>query len=50
MKTIIVPVDFSRTSINTANYAVKMLAGQHDIEVSLYHAFETVEEGAKAQQ
>ncbi len=40
MKTIIVPVDFSRPSINTANYAIKMLTGQHDMQVILYHAYE----------
>lgn len=50
MKTIIVPVDFSRTSINTANYAVKMLTGQHDTEVILYHAYEKSTEAAHAQE
>jgi len=50
MKTIIVPVDFSRTSINTANYAVKMLTGQHDTEVILYHAYEKSTEADQAQE
>lgn len=48
MKTIIVPVDFSRTSINTANYAVKMLTGQHETEVILYHAYEKSTEAENA--
>ncbi len=50
MKTIIVPVDFSRTSINTANYAVKMLTGQHDTEVILYHAYEKSTEAEQARR
>lgn len=50
MKTIIVPVDFSRTSINTANYAVKMLTGQYDTEVILYHAYEKPTEAEHSQE
>jgi nucleotide-binding universal stress UspA family protein len=50
MKTIIVPVDFSRTSINTAHYAIKMLTGQHEIEVILYHAYEKNTEAEQAQE
>jgi len=48
MKTIIVPVDFSRTSINTAHYALKMLTGQGDANIIFYHAYEKAGEEVEA--
>lgn len=40
MKTVVVPVDFSDTSLNAAEYAVKMLANHDEVEMILYHCFE----------
>jgi nucleotide-binding universal stress UspA family protein len=48
MKTIIVPVDFSRTAINTAMYSVKMLTGHYDAHIILYHAYEKESEAENA--
>jgi nucleotide-binding universal stress UspA family protein len=48
MKTVIVPIDFSRTSLNTANYAVKMLSEHSDVNVILYHSYEKAAEAAEA--
>jgi nucleotide-binding universal stress UspA family protein len=39
MNTVIVPVDFSDTSLNAARYAVKLLAGHPGVEMILYHMF-----------
>ncbi len=50
MKTIIVPVDFSRTSINTAHYALKMVTGGQDVTIIIYHAYEKETEAAEAQE
>jgi nucleotide-binding universal stress UspA family protein len=50
MKTVIVPVDFSRTSLNTAGYAIKMLTGQYDVQVILYHAYEKASEATEANE
>ena len=43
MKTIIVPVDFSETSLNAARFTAQMLSGHSDVYVVLYTMFE--EEG-----
>jgi nucleotide-binding universal stress UspA family protein len=40
MKTVIVPVDFSPTSYNSARYAVKMVTGTYDVNLVLFHVFE----------
>ena len=40
MKTVIVPIDFSDTSVNAAEYAVHFLAGHSGIEIILYHCYE----------
>ncbi len=50
MKTIIVPVDFSRTSINTAHYAVKMITRRGDIKMIFYHVYEKASEAAEANE
>src|SRR6266498_4200809 len=50
MKTVIVPVDFSTTSLNAATYAVKMLAGSYDTDLILYHMYEKKNEEAVANQ
>ncbi|CAN5623314.1 hypothetical protein BH10BAC2_BH10BAC2_13040 [soil metagenome] len=41
MKTVIVPIDFSDTSLNAANYAAHFLAGHDGVEIILYHCYET---------
>jgi nucleotide-binding universal stress UspA family protein len=40
MKTVIVPVDFSDTSLNAARYAVQLLTGHYGVEMILYHVYE----------
>jgi nucleotide-binding universal stress UspA family protein len=40
MNTVIVPVDFSETSLNAARYAAQLLAGQNDVKMLLYHSYE----------
>ena len=37
MKTVIVPIDFSETSYNSARYAVKMVTGAYDVNLILFH-------------
>jgi nucleotide-binding universal stress UspA family protein len=40
MQTVIVPVDFSETSLNAARYAVRLLTGHYGLNMILYHMFE----------
>ena len=40
MNTVIVPIDFSDTSLNAAEYAARFLAGHYGVEMILYHCFE----------
>jgi len=40
MKSVIIPVDFSDTSLNAARYVAMMLAGHSDAKVVLYHNYE----------
>ena len=40
MKSVIIPVDFSDTSLNAARYVASMLAGHADAKVILYHNYE----------
>ena len=38
MKDVIIPVDFSETSLNAARYAAAMLSGKPEVHVKLlYH-------------
>lgn len=50
MKDVIIPVDFSETSLNAARYAADMLAGKQDARVILYHMFKDPEESATTTQ
>ncbi|RYY53850.1 MAG: universal stress protein [Chitinophagaceae bacterium] len=50
MKDIIIPIDFSETSLNAARYAGDMLAGRQDTNVILYNMFEEEDESATATQ
>ena len=40
MSTVIVPVDFSITSLNAAHYTARMLTGIYGADLILYHMFE----------
>jgi nucleotide-binding universal stress UspA family protein len=44
MKTIIIPVDFSETSLNAARYAAAMLSGKKDAGIILYHMYSDADE------
>jgi nucleotide-binding universal stress UspA family protein len=46
MRTVLVPVDFSDTSLNAATYAVKMLTGIYGVNMLLYHMYEKPEHAA----
>jgi nucleotide-binding universal stress UspA family protein len=40
MQTVIVPVDFSETSLNAARYANQLLTGHYGVTLVLYHMYE----------
>src|SRR5436190_6813688 len=44
MNTVIIPVDFSQTSLNAANYAIKILTTSPETEIILYHVYEKPDE------
>ena len=48
MSTVIVPVDFSETSLNAANYAGQLLSGREDLKIILFHLAETPADAATA--
>jgi hypothetical protein len=48
MNTVIVPVDFSETSLNAARYAVKLLTGHYGVNVILHNVYEKPSQGAEA--
>ncbi|MDP4262362.1 MAG: universal stress protein [Bacteroidota bacterium] len=50
MRTIVVPVDFSETSLNAVTYAVKMFTGVYGANMILYHVYEKPEHKATAEQ
>lgn len=50
MDTVIVPVDFSATSMNAARYAANMLTGHYGVTMLLYHSYSKDDEQAEAQQ
>ena len=50
MKDIIIPVDFSETSLNAARYAAAMLSGNPDVHVILYNMFTNEKESETAGQ
>jgi nucleotide-binding universal stress UspA family protein len=43
MNIVIIPVDFSETSLNAANYGVKLLTTVPEAEIILYHVYDKVE-------
>ena len=44
MHRVIIPVDFSETSLKAARFAAQMLAGKKDASAILYNNFETEDE------
>lgn len=48
MNTVIVPVDFSETSLNAARYAARLLTGHYGVNMVLYHSYSKTSEGEKA--
>ena len=43
MNIVIIPVDFSETSLNAANYGVKLLTVAPEAEIILYHVYDKAE-------
>jgi nucleotide-binding universal stress UspA family protein len=48
MNTVIVPVDFSESSLHAASYAAKLLTGHYGVNMILYHSYSKASEAAKA--
>lgn len=48
MNTVIVPVDFSETSLNAARYAAQLLVGHYGVTLLLYHHFTRASEEQEA--
>jgi nucleotide-binding universal stress UspA family protein len=50
MNTVIVPVDFSETSMHAAKYAAQLLAGHYGVNMILYHGCEKAADVAYANE
>ena len=50
MDTVIVPVDFSPTSLHAAKYAAKLLVGHYGVNMVLYHSYSKASEAAEAEE
>ncbi len=50
MQTVIVPVDFSETSLNAARYAIQLLNGHYGVNMILHHVYDKASEAAGASQ
>ncbi len=50
MQTVIVPVDFSETSMNAARYAVQLMTGQYEVNMILHHVYEKASQASEAVQ
>lgn len=48
MQTVIVPVDFSETSLNAARYAVQMLTGHYGVNMILHHIYDKASHAEEA--
>ncbi|PWT99716.1 MAG: hypothetical protein C5B52_10160 [Bacteroidetes bacterium] len=46
MKTFIVPIDFSETSVNAARFAVKLAADSGNVSLILYNSYEKIRSGS----
>lgn len=49
MNTVIVPVDFSPTSLHAARYAAQLLVGHYGVTLVLYHSYSKASDGEKIQ-
>ncbi|HNK28053.1 MAG TPA: universal stress protein, partial [Ferruginibacter sp.] len=47
MTTVIVPVDFSETSLHAARYAAQLLTGHYGVTMILYHSYSKSSEAEK---
>lgn len=47
MNTVIVPVDFSDTSLNAARYATKLLTGHYGVNMILHHVYDKPSQSAE---
>ncbi len=47
MTTVIVPVDFSETSLNAARYACSFLTGHYGVTITLYHSYASAKDEAE---
>ena len=47
MTTVIVPVDFSETSLHAAKYATQLLVGHYGVTLILYHSYSKASEETK---
>jgi nucleotide-binding universal stress UspA family protein len=50
MKTVLVPVDFSETSLNAAVYAARMLTGVYGVNMILYHMYNKPEHASATEK
>lgn len=50
MKTVIVPVDFSETSLNAARYATKLLTGYYGVNMILFNVFSNAQQAEETNQ
>lgn len=50
MQTVIVPVDFSETSLNAARYAVQLLTGHYGVNMILHHVYDKASEADGASE
>jgi nucleotide-binding universal stress UspA family protein len=50
MQTVIVPVDFSDTSLNAAHYAAKLLTGHYGVNLILHHVYDKPAQASAANQ
>ena len=49
MNTVIVPVDFSDTSLNAARYAAKLLTGHYGVNMILHHVYDKASQAGEMQ-
>jgi nucleotide-binding universal stress UspA family protein len=50
MKTVIVPVDYSETSLHAAEYAVKLFAYRNNVTILLYHHYTKASDAAQEEE
>src|SRR5690606_12148487 len=48
MKNVIIPVDFSETSLNAARYGAAMLKGQYEANIILHHVYDKASQAQDA--